>query len=318
MILRRTLLGAVAVAAALGVTAASAEYPEKPMTFIVAFNPGGETDVTARLQQPFFEKVTGQPLVIQYKPGAGGAQAWAGLNDQPGDGYTMMGTNLPHIILQPIEKDVGYETADITNVYMFHYTPDAILVPEDSQFRTLADLVAYAKANPGAVILSGSGTNSANHLAQQRFGDLAGIATTYVPFAGTGPSVTAVLGNQVTGAMGYSTVAVAQEGQLRMLAVATEERLPRFPDVPTFRELGYDLVSGAYRGIAVPKSTPEDIRRAISDIVGRINADPEFVSQMEDNGFVVIDVPYDEVGAFMAEKQGEYGELADMMGIRRR
>lgn len=317
MITRAMMFVAAGVALALS-PAALAEYPEKPVTFVVAFNPGGETDVTARMQQPYFEKVTGQPLVIQYKPGAGGAQAWSTLNDLPGDGYTMVGTNLPHIILQPMEKDVGYETADITNVFMFHYTPDAILVPEDSQFKTLADLVSYAEANPGAVTFSGSGTNTANHLAQQRFDGLAGITTTYVPFAGTNPSVTAVLGNQVTAAMGYSTVGVAQEGQLRMLAVATEERLPRFPDVPTFRELGYDLVSGAYRGIAVPKSTPEDVRRSLSDIIGRINADPSFVEQMEAGGFVVIDVPYDEVAAFMADKQREYGEIADAMGIRKR
>lgn len=318
MTMRRTMLATLALGLAFGIPAQAADYPEKPMNFIVAFNPGGESDVTARLQQPFFEKIAGQPLVIQYKPGAGGAQAWAGLNDLPGDGYTMVGTNLPHIILQPIEKDVGYETADITNVFMFHYTPDAILVPEDSEFQTLGDLVAHAKANPGVVILSGSGTNSANHLAQQRFGSLAGITTTYVPFGGTGPSVTAMLGKQVTGGFGYSTVAVAQEGQLRMLAVATEERLPRFPDVPTFKELGYDLVSGAYRGIAVPKSTPEAVRQSISDLVGQINQDADFIRQMEDNGFVVIDVPYDEVGAFMAAKQSEYGELADLMGISRR
>ncbi len=318
MTFRQALIAAAALCLAFGLPASAADYPEKPMNFIVAFNPGGESDVTARLQQPFFEKLTGQPLVIQYKPGAGGAQAWAGLNDLPGDGYTMVGTNLPHIILQPIEKDVGYETDDITNVYMFHYTPDAILVPQDSPFETLDDLIAHARANPGLVILSGSGTNSANHLAQQRFSDLAGITTTYVPFGGTGPSVTAMLGNQVTGGFGYSTVAVAQEGQLRMLAVATEERLPRFPDVPTFKELGYELVSGAFRGIAVPSSTPEDIRREISDLIGRINADPDFVSQMEDSGFVVIDVPYDEVADFMAAKQSEYGELADAMGIRRR
>ncbi|NNG05247.1 MAG: tripartite tricarboxylate transporter substrate binding protein [Inquilinus sp.] len=314
----RTLLTAVAAVAVIGAPVAQAEFPEKPMNFIVAFNPGGETDVTARLQQPYYEKVAGQPLVIQYKPGAGGAQAWAGLNELPGDGYTMVGTNLPHIILQPMEKDVGYETADITNVYMFHYTPDAVLVPQDSPFQTLADLVAYAKSTPGAVTLSGSGTNTANHLAQRRFSEMAGITTTYVPFGGTGPSVTAVLGNQVSGAMGYSTVGVAQEGQLRMLAVATDQRLPRFPDVPTFKELGYDLVSGAYRGIAVPKSTSEEVRHQVSDIIGRINADPDFIQQMEDGGFVVIDVPYDEVPAFMAAKQSEYGELADAMGIRKR
>src|SRR3546814_1781771 len=97
-----------------------------------------------------------------------------------------MGVNLPHIIVQPMEKDVGYKTDDLTIVYMFHYTPDALVVHKDSEFKTLQDLVDYAKENPGKVTLSGSGKATSNHLAQVMFDRLAGVKTTYVPFKGTG------------------------------------------------------------------------------------------------------------------------------------
>lgn len=297
---------------------AAAQYPEKDVNYIIPFNPGGESDIAARFQQPYFRDITGQQLIVKYQSGAGGAQAWSQLNNMPADGYTIMGTNLPHIILQPMQQDVGYETEDITNVYFFHYTPDAILVPADSQFQTAEELIQYAKDNPGLLTFSGSGSNSANHLAQQRFDELAGVQTTYIPFAGTGPALTAMLGNQVMAEMGYSTVAVQQGDQVRMLAVATEERLPRFPDVPTFKELGIDMVGGAYRGIAVPQETPEEIRQQLSDIIGQINNNPEFVQKMEEAGFVVTDIPYEDVDEFMAEQTEEIREIAQDMGIAAR
>src|SRR3546814_18720221 len=108
-----------------------------------------------------------------------------------------MGVNLPYIIVQPMEKDVGYKTDDLTIVYMFHYTPDALVVHKDSEFKTLQDLVDYAKENPGKVTLSGSGKATSNHLAQVMFDRLAGVKTPYVPFTGTGASVTALPGKQV-------------------------------------------------------------------------------------------------------------------------
>ncbi|HEV7372099.1 tripartite tricarboxylate transporter substrate binding protein [Arenibaculum sp.] len=303
-------------AAALALTAGSAAaYPDKDVNYIIPFNPGGESDIAARLQQPLFNELTGKQLIVKYQAGAGGAQAWSQLNNMEGDGHTIMGMNLPHIILQPMQQDVGYKTEDLVPVYYFHYTPDAILVPADSQFQTIQDLVDYAKQNPGMVTFSGSGSNSANHLAQQRFDELAGVTTTYIPFGGTGPSVTALLGNQVMASMGYSTVAANQGDQVRMLAVATDERLPNFPDVPTFREAGIDMVGGAYRGVGVPKSTPEEVRQEVSDVFQRINNDPRMVQQMEDGAFVVIDVPYGEVDAFMAERAAEIGGIAQRMGI---
>lgn len=302
----------IALAASLmAVTQAlSAEYPEQPVNYIIPFGPGGESDITARHQQLFFKQLFGEDLIISYKPGGGGAVGWSQLNDMQGDGYTIMGINLPHIIIKPLQKDVGFRTDDIAGVYMFHYTPDAIVVATDSPFGSLDDLIAAAKNNPGGVIFSGSGKGTANHLAQVRFDNLAGLKTTYVAFKGTGASVQALLSDNVAAQWGYTSVGAKHGDKVRMLAVAMEERHPRFPDVPTFRELGYDLVSGAYRGIAVPKSTPEAIRTRLSEMIKTINANAEFRQRMENDGMALLDVGYEDMDAFIAEKTGEYVEAA--------
>ncbi|MEJ2056686.1 MAG: tripartite tricarboxylate transporter substrate binding protein [Desulfofustis sp.] len=299
-----TALVLVSIFSMAGSNVLAEDYPSKAVNYIIPFGPGGESDITARHQQPFFKKLFGQDLIISYKPGGGGAVAWAQLNKMKGDGYTIMGINLPHIIVKPQEKAVGFTTDDITGIYMFHYTPDAIVVTNDSEFKTLDDLIAYAKENPGKVTFSGSGKGTANHLAQLRFDKMAGIKTTYVAFKGTGAAVTALLGKQVMAEWGYTSVGAKQAEKARMLAVAMEERHPEFPDVPTFKELGYDLVSGAFRGIAVPKSTPEDIRIKLSDMIGQINADPEFRKRMEADGMALLDVDYKGYQAFI-DKQAK-------------
>ncbi|WP_146588849.1 Bug family tripartite tricarboxylate transporter substrate binding protein [Puniceibacterium confluentis] len=293
----------------------AADFPTQPMTYIIPFNAGGESDISARFQQAEWESVTGQQVVIQYQAGAGGAQAWSQLNSLPGDGYTVMGINLPHTILQPMAGSVGYKTEDLTPVHYFHYTPDAIFVRKESQFTALDQLIEYAKANPGLVTFAGSGSNSSNNLAAIRFNELAGVTTTYVPFSGTGPSITAVLGGSTMAGFNYATSGVSQGDALRMLAVAADERLAAFPDVPTFKELGYELVGGAYRGVAVPASTPEDLRQRISDIVSEINAQPGFVDKMESGGFVLTDVGYDQMDAFVAKRVEEYTAGAKALGI---
>tara|TARA_R110002020_G_scaffold145996_4_gene320428 strand:- start:8685 stop:9641 length:957 start_codon:yes stop_codon:yes gene_type:complete len=305
------------IASAVTIVAATSAlaFPDKSVEYIIPFGPGGESDISARFQQPYFKDKFGQDLVVSYKPGGGGAVGWAQLNSMASDGHTIMGINLPHIVIQPAEKDVGYTTEDIHTFYMFHYTPDAIVVTADSPYKTLDDLIADAKANPGAVTMAGSGKATANHLAQIRFDKLADIKTTYVPFKGTGASTTATLGNQVKAQWGYTTVGAAQGDAVRMLAVAMEERHPLFPDVPTFKELGYDMVGGAYRGMAVPKDTPAETVKALSDMFGEINADEAFRKQMLDGGFALLDVGIDGMDAFMEARKAEYIEAATAAGL---
>lgn len=314
--LRRSILktGAALAVMASFATGASAEI-DGPVNYIIPFGPGGESDISARLQQPFFKDKFGEDMVVSYQPGGGGAVGWASLNGLNGDGQTIMGVNLPHIIIKPAQKDVGFGTADLNTFYMFHYTPDAIVVTADSPYQTLADLVADAKAHPGEVVMSGSGKASANHLAQIKFDNLADTLTTYVPFKGTGASVTALLGNQVKAQWGYTTVGAAQGDAVRMLAVAMEARHPLFPDVPTFKELGYDMTGGAYRGIALPNTASAETTKMWSDMIAEINADPEFQQKMLDGGFAMLDIGSDDMAAFMAARSEEYLTDARAAGL---
>lgn len=312
----KAALCALAVTSSFNV--AAQDYPTRTVNYIIPFGPGGESDISARFQEPFFKKITGQSLAIQYKPGAGGAAGWSQLNGMTPDGYTVMGTNLPHIVLQPLQKDVGYQTDDLTTVHWFHFTPDALLVPADSPYKTLKDFIAAAKKAPGSITLSGSGTNSANHLAQQQFDKMAGIKTTYIPFGGTGPSNTALLGKQVAGSWGYSTVQIQLGNQVRCLAVAMEKRHPKLPDCPTFKEQGFNLVGGAYRGVAVPKATPPEIQKKLADILIKINQDPEFIAKMENNGFAMLNVGPDQMPEFMSAIKARYEALAKEMGIKKK
>jgi len=312
---RREFLASGVALAATAALPARAAYPDKPVRYIIAFAPGGESDIAARLQQQVWRKKWGQELVIESKPGAGGALAWSQLNSFPGDGYTIMGTNMPHLVLQPLEGNVQYQTDDIVNVIFFNYTPDAIIVRSESPFRTYQDFIAAAKANPGKLNIAGSGTNSANHAANERLNHEAGIKTTYIAFKGTGDLSSSLLGGHVDGAMSYSSYAVAQKGKVRALAVATPQRLSYLPDTPTFREVGLDWVDGGYRGAGVPKSTPEDLRRKISDMFHEINRDPDFRRQMTEQGIEVLDITYDKMPAFVEERKKAYLAVAKLMGL---
>ncbi len=311
---RPSLRGLVA-ALAVGSVFAAATATADTLTYVVAFPAGGESDVTARIQEPVIKQVSGKDVVVQYKTGAGGATAWASLNKMPADGSTVMGTNLPHIILQPAQKDVGYKTDDIVQVYIFQLTPDAIVVPADSPYKSLKDLIAAAKAKPGAITMSGSGTQTGPHLSSATFNSLAGIKTTYVPFAGTTPAVTAMMGKQVDAAMTFTTAAIQQGDKVRMLAVALDKRLDSHPDVPTFKELGIDMVTGVYRGVAVPKATPEAKRKELSDLFAKVNQDPAYRKKMIDAGYVITDISYDKVPAFMASQTKSFEAAAREVGI---
>ena len=311
----RVLLLSVSTAGIFASGAALAAYPDKAVKYIIPFAPGGESDIAARFQQIVFKKKFNQELVVESKPGAGGALAWSQTNTFPGDGYTWMSTNLPHLVLQPMEGVVQYKTEDINNVCFYHYTPDAIVVRTESPFKTYQDLVKAAKAMPGAVTIAGSGTNSANHVATERFNGVAGVKTTYVPFKGTGDLVASLIGGHVSMAMSYVTLAIAQKSTTRMLAVATEIRHPQFPDVPTFKELGIDWVDGAYRGIALPKSTSAEMRKQVSDICLDINKDADFRKRMADGGFELVYIGVDKMPAFMAERTKAYTEVAKRMGL---
>lgn len=290
--------------------------PDKNVLYWQAFPPGGESDLSARHQQMVLKKKCAAiETVIQYKAGAGGALMWSQMNSLPADGVNLVGINLPHIVFQPIEGQVQYKTQDITPVFWFHYTPDILVVPEQSPIKTFADFIKAAKADPGKLSLGGSGQNSANHAAHERLDAAFGVKTIYVPFKGTGDMATSVMGAQVDGAMTYTPFAINNKTRIRPLAVAMEKRHPLMPDVPTFKELGVDWVDGAYRGIGVPKSTPLEARRKISDLWAALNNDAEMKELAAKSGFELVNVGVDQMDAFMKDKTRLYTEGAQRMGL---
>ena len=309
----QSLAGALAVA--LSCSAAFGAWPERVIQYVVAFPAGGESDIAARLQAEVFKAKFGKEMIVVNKAGAGGGLAWSQMNNTPGDGYTITDVNLPHIVLQPLEGSANFKTEDTTPVYWFHYTPDAVIVSADSPFKTLDDLIKAAKEKPESVTFAGSGTNSANHAAWARFDRDMKVKTTYVPFKGTGDMVSSILGNHVSAAMSYSTLAIQQKGKMRMLAVASDRRLAQFPDVPTFRELGVDWVDGAYRGIGVPRSTPPELRKQISDMMDAITKDPDARRKMVELGFEVTEIGVDQMPKFMQQRTTDYMSSARLLGL---
>ena len=312
--MNRTLIAALAL---LTTTALQAQpCPEKSLNYWQAFPPGGESDISARHQQMVLKKkCPAIDTVVQYKAGGGGAVMWGSANTLPADGFNLYGINLPHVILQPLEGQVQYKTEDLTPVFWYHYTPDALVVPEASPYKTFAEFLKAAQATPDKFNLGGSALNSANHAAHERMNNAFKIKTTYVPYKGTGDLANAVLGAQIDGALTYTVFAINNKARVRALAVAMNQRHPLLPDVPTFKELGVDWVDGAMRGIAVPKTTPADARKKLSDLFAALNADPEMKELAAKSGFELINVGVDQMDAFMKERARVYGETAKMMGL---
>jgi tripartite-type tricarboxylate transporter receptor subunit TctC len=312
----KCLIAAVCLSAA---SVGSAQTcPERNVQYWQAFPPGGESDVSARHRQLVLKrKCPAIETVIQYKPGAGGGVMWAQMNALPGDGLNIVGINLPHIVLQPFEGQVQYKTDDISPVFWFHYTPDALVVRESSPIKTFQDFVRSARDAAGKMSLGGSGLNSANHVAHERLNATFGMKTTYVPFKGTGDMVNSLLGGHVDGAMSFTAFAINSKGTVRALAVAMDQRHPLLPDVPTFRELGVDWVDGAYRGIGMPKSTPPQMRKRVSDLWMTLNIDPEMKTLAVKGGFELINIGVDQMDAFMKERVRSYGDVAKRMGLVR-
>jgi len=313
--LLRVLLSACLISVGLLSGVHAQPFPDKTIQYIIPFPAAGESDLVARYQADISAKKFKQPMVVINRAGAGGALVWSALNTYPADGTTVVGVNIPHTILQPLQEGIQYKTEDINAIYYYHFTPDALMVSADSPYKTYQEFIAAAKKEPGKMSLAGSAQFSANHMAVERLNKLAGVKINYVPFKGTGDLITALIGMHVDGAMGYLPLAIQQKGKVRTLAIATEKRNPALPDVPTFKELGLNWVDGAYRGVAVPKSTPLVLQQKMSDYFAQLNADPETKKKLEDAGFILVDVPLAKMPAFMKEKTAQAMDDAKNAGM---
>jgi tripartite-type tricarboxylate transporter receptor subunit TctC len=291
------------------------KYPSKPVTYIIPFNPGGQSDITAQYQKPGLEEALGTSVVIKYMPGAGGAVGWASLVKTKADGYTISGNNIPHIIIQPlVRENAGYQTEDLIPVYCFQTTPIGLAVLKSSPYKTLDELVAYAKANPGAITVGGSGTHSGHHLALLQLEYLTGAKFTYIPSTGAAPSVANFLGGHTQALFANSDDLVGHRDEIIVLAIGTEKPFPALPGIKTFKDQGVSMTAGIDRGVCVPPGTPNSIIRTLEKAFDKVCREPGFVAKMEELGFVMQYMKSAEYTRYIADKKKEMEEALRTLG----
>ncbi|MBD8003923.1 tripartite tricarboxylate transporter substrate binding protein [Bacillus norwichensis] len=285
-------------------------YPDQSITYSIPFEPGGQSDVEARRQQPYLEKILGQKIVIQYKPGGGGSVGWSELANKKPDGYFLAGINIPHIILQPLaNKDTGYKTEEIIPIAIFQATPIAIAVSKNSDIQSLEQLVQKAKASPGKVTVAGSGNHTGHHMAFLQLQELAGIEMQYVPFDGAGPSMQAFLGGNTEAILANSSDLLTYTKDMKILAIGSEETFEPMPDIPTFKEAGYKMTASIDRGIAVPPGTDPEIIKTLENAFLNILKEPGIKEQMYKEGFEPKTMGHKESLDYIESKIEEYKSM---------
>jgi tripartite-type tricarboxylate transporter receptor subunit TctC len=318
-LITRTLIASVG-ALTLGLAApAFAEYPEKPITMIVAYSPGGGTDTAARTIAKYVEKHLGQRLVVENKAGAGGQIGFSALARAKTDGYEIGFINVPSIqLVKKLRDDVPYEMSDFAPIANIQLDPVVVAVNADSPIQTFADLVAAAKADPGAVNIGADGPQSNNQLQLIIAEDALGVDFNFIAFDGSGPAIKATLGNEVAASLPSASAAAsnADSGRIRILAVFADEQSPLFPGVPTVSEAAGAVVpsvGASLRGIAAPVGiAPEHLARlekAFADVM----VDPEFVEHAKSAGLPLKFMNAVDFAAYLEASDAALGKYIDLM-----
>ncbi len=307
-------IGLTAGALLMGTSASAlADYPERPIGVMVAYNPGGATDFQARIATLASAKEkdgkaisVGQPIYVTNKPGAGGRKGWNWFAAKaPKDGYMLAAYNVPHFIAQSIVFDTKYNINNLEPVGNWGADPAVLIVGKDSKFNSAKELVAYAKANPGKVTVSGAGKFVGHHIAHLQFEKASGAKLKYIPGKGGVGAMKLVKGGQVMAGFNNLSDAARAQGDIKILAVADLERHAFLPDVPTLKEQGINVDNSSvnFRGLMVPKGTPQNVIDHLANTVPKMFQDKKTLGKMEQTNSPVRIMTRDEVVAMWKERQ---------------
>jgi len=293
---------------------AQADYPDKPIGVMVAYGPGGATDFQARIATLASgkEALIGQPIYILNKPGAGGRTGWNWFASEASkDGYMLAAYNVPHFIAQSIVFDTAYNINTLEPLGNWGADPAVLIVGKDSPFNTVADLLAHADANPGAVTISGAGKFVGHHIAFLQFAKASGKDLTYIPAKGGVDALRLVKAGEVSAGFNNLSDSARSAADLKILAVADLTRHAYLPDVPTLMESGVDVDDSSvnFRGLMVPAGTPQDVIDFLASKTPDMFNDGKTQGKMKSTNSPARVMTRDEVIAMWNERQAYLTDL---------
>jgi tripartite-type tricarboxylate transporter receptor subunit TctC len=284
-------------------SSSAATFPKHDITFIVPYSPGGGSDAQARRLQTGMQKALGVNIHVVYKTGGGGAVGFLALHSAKPDGYTIANVVVPNIIITSQGKDVGYKPADFSYIAMTETSPGALVVAKNSKFKSLKDLITYAKANPGRVTIAGTGSTGKSAVAE--IVKALGIKVTYVPVSkGVGMIVPYLEGGHVDAAEFASSHVLEHADVLRGLGIAGSDPSPALPGVPTFESLGYHgFVAATTWGVMAPPGTPSAIVEVLNKAVEKAVSDPSVQATLKKNGLTPMSQTSGQAKAFVVSNE---------------
>ena len=301
------------------ISAFAQDYPTRPVKWVVPYPPGGATDIIARLVGQRLSERLNQQFVIENKPGAGNNVGTESVVNADPDGYTILLVNPANGINASLYAKMNYNfIRDIAPVAGITRSPNVMVVPADFPAKTVADFIAYAKANPGKINMASSGNGTSVHLSGELFRSMTGIDMVHVPYKGAAPALTDMLGGRVQVIFDNlpSAIQHIRAGTLRALAVTTDTRSPQLPDVPTVADTVKGYEASAWFGMGAPKNTPKPIIDRLNKEVNAILAEPAMKQRLDELGGVPLIGTPEDFGKIIQSETDKWAKVVEFAKIK--
>jgi tripartite-type tricarboxylate transporter receptor subunit TctC len=322
LLARRNLLrlaGVTALTPAFSRIAGAQDYPTRPVRLIVGFPPGGGTDVAARLVGQWLSERLGQPVVIENRPGAGSNIATEAVVHAAADGYTLLLVSTAHAINATLYERLNYNfLRDIAPVAGFMRVPNVMEINPSLSAKSVPEFIAYARANPGNINMASGGNGTSQHLSGELFKMMTGLNIVHVPYRGSAPALTDLIGGRVQVMFGEmpSSIEFIKAGKLRALAVTTVTRSEAQPDLPSVSDFVPGYESSAWYGVGAPKNTPVEIVEKLSKEIKAALADPNMKARLTSLGGTALDGSPSEFGTLIADETQKWAKVVKFSGAK--